>query len=111
MPFAPTDTFARRHIGPREHEFADMLAAIGCDSFEQLIDRAVPQAIRYDGDLNAVCGEAMGETEALAKLGEMMSANRVLKSFIGLGYHGTHVPPVIQRNVLENPGWYTQYTP
>ncbi|MEO3387509.1 aminomethyl-transferring glycine dehydrogenase [Mesorhizobium sp. CAU 1741] len=101
--------FADRHIGPGPADMRAMLAALGVPSLETLISQAVPQSIRLDRplDLPAPAGEA----EALAELAEKMNRNKVLKSFIGAGYHGVHVPPVIQRNLFENPAWYTAYTP
>ncbi|MGK0360229.1 MAG: glycine dehydrogenase [Bradymonadia bacterium] len=108
-PFAPTDTFARRHIGPDAAQVAAMLAVIGVDSVADLIAQAVPGGIRTDTAL--MLPEALGEQAALTCLKAMADRNRVCHSLIGMGYHDTHTPPVIQRNVLENPGWYTQYTP
>ncbi|MER2635980.1 MAG: aminomethyl-transferring glycine dehydrogenase [Rhizobiaceae bacterium] len=104
-----THRFAPRHIGPGPADQRAMLAAIGVPSVETLISQAVPKSIRLDRplDLPAPASEA----EALAELGMVMAQNTVLKSFIGAGYHGTIVPPVIQRNLFENPAWYTAYTP
>ena len=107
----PTDAFAPRHIGPNADDIQTMLEAIGRTSLDDLCDYAIPDSIRYQGDLDATCGDALSETEALAHLRSLIGQNRVLKSFIGMGYYGTHTPAVVQRNVLENPGWYTQYTP
>ncbi|WP_336057072.1 aminomethyl-transferring glycine dehydrogenase [Nitratireductor sp. CH_MIT9313-5] len=104
-----TANFAARHIGPRADETKAMLAALGVPSLETLITQAVPKKIRLDRALDLP--PAVGEAEALAELGAIMSENRVLKSFIGAGYHGVKVPPVIQRNMFENPAWYTAYTP
>jgi glycine dehydrogenase len=101
--------FSTRHIGPREADQRAMLAAIGAPSMETLIAQAVPQSIRLGRALDLP--EPVSEAEALAELAGKMSANTVLKSFIGQGYHGTHVPPVILRNMFENPAWYTAYTP
>jgi len=101
--------FAPRHIGPGVAETRAMLAAIGVPSLETLISQAVPRKIRLAQPLDLP--EPATEAEALAELAEKMSANVVLKSFVGLGYHGTHVPPVILRNLFENPAWYTAYTP
>ncbi|MEO1278434.1 MAG: aminomethyl-transferring glycine dehydrogenase [Planctomycetota bacterium] len=106
---APTDTFVHRHIGPDEAEVAEMLSALGHDSLDALIAAAVPGQIRTASPLDV--GPARGEHELLAELKRMASKNEVRRSYIGMGYHGTIVPPVIQRNILENPGWYTQYTP
>lgn len=86
-----------------------MLAALGVPSLETLITQAVPNSIRLGRPLELP--PAASESEALAELGAAMRQNRVLKSFIGTGYHGVKVPPVIQRNLFENPAWYTAYTP
>ncbi len=101
--------FVSRHIGPRTADQRAMLAVLGVPSLETLIAQAVPQSIRIDRplDLPAPASEA----EALAELSAAMAKNVVMKSFIGAGYHGVHVPPVIQRNLFENPAWYTAYTP
>ncbi len=104
-----TDTFVRRHVGPGEEEVRRMLDALGYDSLDALIDATVPGSIRLRRPL--ALGPEGSEYEILADLRVMMSRNRVFRSFIGMGYHDCIVPPVIQRNVLENPGWYTQYTP
>jgi glycine dehydrogenase len=101
--------FSRRHIGPSEAEKKAMLAAIGIDSISTLIDRTIPAQIRLDGELKIA--DAMTEQEYLQHVSELAAKNQVFKSFIGLGYHETIVPSVILRNVLENPGWYTAYTP
>jgi glycine dehydrogenase len=105
----PTDTFVRRHIGPREHELPRMLSVVGVRSMDELIDQTIPQGIRLKRPLQL--GQPRGEHELLAELKQIMSANRVARSLIGLGYHDTITPPVILRNLLENPAWYTQYTP
>src|SRR5579885_1488609 len=105
---APLDTFARRHLGPDSAEQAEMLRLLGQSSLEALADAAVPAAIRR-GPLNLP--DAAGESAALAELRTMAEENQVFRSHIGLGYYGTLTPPVIQRNILENPGWYTAYTP
>ncbi|MBL8578601.1 MAG: aminomethyl-transferring glycine dehydrogenase [Mesorhizobium sp.] len=104
-----TYSFARRHIGPNQGDVRAMLATIGVPSVETLIAQAVPQSIRLDRPL-ALPASAT-EAEALAELAAKLGANTVMKSFIGSGYHGTIVPPVIQRNMFENPAWYTAYTP
>ncbi len=101
--------FSRRHIGPSEAEKKAMLATIGIDSISTLIDRTIPAQIRLDGELKIA--DAMTEQEYLEHVSELAAKNQVFKSFIGLGYHETIVPSVILRNVLENPGWYTAYTP
>src|SRR5687767_1002839 len=106
---ADADSFVPRHIGPNETEVAAMLAALGYDSLDALIDAAVPESIRLRRPL--AIHTQRTEYEALGRLRTIASANRVLRSYLGLGYHDCITPPVIQRNVLENPGWYTAYTP
>jgi glycine dehydrogenase len=103
------DEFIDRHIGPCASEMAAMLAAIGADSLEQLIDQTVPAAIRLPADLPLPAPRR--EHEALADLKAMASKNVINKSCIGMGYYDTLTPKVILRNVMENPGWYTAYTP
>ncbi|MEX2641883.1 MAG: aminomethyl-transferring glycine dehydrogenase [Acetobacterales bacterium] len=103
------DAFVSRHIGPRPHDEADMLGQLGLGSLDELVRDTVPERILIDELLDLT--PARGERQALADLSRYAAENRVMKSMIGLGYHGTVVPPVIQRNVLENPGWYTAYTP
>jgi glycine dehydrogenase len=105
----PTDTFVRRHIGPNAQDVAEMLQLLGVSSLDELIDQTVPPAIRLKRPLKL--GEPRGEFEVLQELKQIASQNKVFRSFIGMGYHDTITPPVIQRNILENPGWYTQYTP
>jgi glycine dehydrogenase len=104
-----TDEFIRRHIGPGCAEQAAMLTSIGVHSLDQLTEQIVPEAIRLTGELNIE--RATSEQDALAYLHAMVRQNKVFKSYIGLGYHDTLTPNVIARNVLENPGWYTAYTP
>jgi glycine dehydrogenase len=108
-PLSPTDTFVNRHIGPSAAEIEQMLATLGLSSLEALADAVIPADIRMPGALDI--GPARGEAELLAALRQTMGRNRRLRSFIGMGYHGCLVPAVIQRNILENPGWYTAYTP
>ena len=105
---APNDTFARRHLGPDGAEVAAMLEVVGQPSLDALVDAAVPASIRRGA---LTLPPAAGEAAALAELREIAAQNKVFRSFIGLGYHGTHTPGVIQRTILENPGWYTAYTP
>ncbi|MFT5743354.1 MAG: glycine dehydrogenase [Paracoccaceae bacterium] len=114
MSFTPTDylpyDFAnRRHIGPSPAEMAEMLAVIGVDSLAQLIDETVPKDIRQAKPLDF--GKAKSERELLHHMRKVASKNKVYTSLIGQGYHGTVTPPAIQRNILENPAWYTAYTP
>jgi glycine dehydrogenase len=101
--------FAARHIGPSGAEIAAMLKVVGVDSLDALADRTVPADIRGQ-DFSTLPAPAT-EAEAIAELRALSEKNVLKKSLIGMGYHGTHVPPVILRNVLENPGWYTAYTP
>jgi len=101
--------FASRHIGPRPRDVEAMLGSMGLGSLAQLIDQTVPESIRRKTDLDLP--EASSEHTLLGRLHEIGALNRVFRSYIGLGYHDTIVPGVIQRNILENPGWYTQYTP
>src|SRR5215218_1996690 len=105
----PAGSFAARHIGPRPAETAEMLAAIGFESLEALVDAAVPEGVRDRAPLQLAPAE--DEAAVLAQLRERAAENDVLTSMIGLGYYGTFTPPVIQRNILENPAWYTAYTP
>jgi len=103
------ESFQNRHIGPDENEKAEMLKKIGVNSIEQLIDETIPSHIRFKEDLNLP--SAMSESDFLQELKETASKNKVFKSYIGQGYYNTFTPQVIQRNILENPGWYTAYTP
>lgn len=103
------DTFARRHLGPRDSDGQSMLKTIGFNSFDELITSTVPPSILTDKPLDLE--PAYSETEALAKIKSMADKNVVAKSYIGAGYYDTIVPSVILRNMLENPGWYTAYTP
>ncbi|PYL41990.1 MAG: glycine dehydrogenase (aminomethyl-transferring) [Verrucomicrobia bacterium] len=103
------NSFARRHIGPNEDEVAAMLSELELESIERLIDAAVPRNIRLHRQLNLP--ESKSEIEALAELRAIAKKNKVARSFIGAGYYDCITPPVIQRNILENPGWYTAYTP
>jgi glycine dehydrogenase len=104
-----TTPFQRRHIGPGAEETAEMLRAIGVTSLDELIDQTVPKPIRQKKQLRLA--EGLSEHDYLAELRKVAARNKVLKSFIGMGYHDTVTPPVIQRCVLENPSWYTPYTP
>ncbi len=104
-----TSPFTSRHIGPSPADITSMLRTVGVDSLDQLIAETVPASILDPGKLTF--GPALSEVEALAYLREVASRNQVLTSLIGQGYYGTLVPAVIQRNILENPAWYTAYTP
>merc|ERR1712137_685519 len=104
-----TNSFQLRHIGPNINEQKKMLQAINADSLEQLIYETVPDNIRLKDDLDL--DPAMSEYEYLQHINALANKNKVFKTYIGLGYHEAIVPSVIQRNILENPGWYTAYTP
>ncbi|MBK8098027.1 MAG: aminomethyl-transferring glycine dehydrogenase [Planctomycetes bacterium] len=107
--FPRHDAFASRHLGPRPQELQAMLGSLGCKSLDDLTEKAIPGSIRWRGELKLPA--AKSEKDALAELRALADMNRVLRTYLGMGYHGTITPPVIQRNILENPGWYTQYTP
>ncbi|MBT5108401.1 MAG: glycine dehydrogenase (aminomethyl-transferring), partial [Rhodospirillaceae bacterium] len=104
-----TDDFVGRHIGPRDADIAEMLSVTGFDSLEELIDGAAPDSIRSETALNLP--DSRTEADVLSEVRAFASRNEVLRSVIGMGYYDTITPPVILRNVLENPGWYTAYTP
>ena len=103
------DTFVRRHIGPSSAEITSMLEYLGFQNLSDFSNSIVPDAIREQGSLNIP--NALSESEAISKLNSLASGNKVFKNYLGHGYYGTITPGVIKRNVLENPGWYTQYTP
>ncbi len=105
----PSDTFLRRHLGPSHGEVSEMLATLGHDSLDTLIDAAIPAGIRVKKPLDLPAPQ--GEHETLRELRDIGKKNRVCHSYLGMGYSDTITPPVIQRNILENPGWYTAYTP
>ncbi|MET0748077.1 MAG: glycine dehydrogenase (aminomethyl-transferring), partial [Rhizobium sp.] len=107
--YQPYDFANRRHIGPSPEEMAEMLKVVGYQNLDALIEATVPAAIRQTKPL--AWGPAMTEREALDKLRETANKNKLLVSLIGQGYYGTITPPVIQRTILENPAWYTAYTP
>jgi glycine dehydrogenase len=106
---AGTDQFVHRHNGPTADDVVHMLAALGLDSLDALIDQAVPDVIRSQARLELEPPQT--ESAVLRHMRQLANQNKVYRSFIGLGYYDTLVPAVIQRNILENPGWYTQYTP
>ncbi|MDZ4755372.1 MAG: aminomethyl-transferring glycine dehydrogenase [Phycisphaerae bacterium] len=116
-PFPPLDTFRRRHIGPTEGDVASMLASLGFDSMESFLDATIPAGIRLKRPLDIADPTKSGnfpergEFETLDALRQVAGRNQIFRSFLGMGYHDTITPGVILRNVLENPGWYTQYTP
>ena len=103
------ENFSRRHIGPSTSELYNMLQTIGVNSIEDLLSQTIPDKIRLKTDLNIP--DAISEMEFLKEIKKFSSLNKNFKTYIGLGYHDTFTPSVIQRNILENPGWYTAYTP
>ncbi len=103
------DAFVDRHLGPRPHEVRRMLDALGLESLDDLVDRALPRSIRLERPL--ALDPPRTETEVLRDLEAIASRNETSRSYLGMGYQASILPPVIRRNVLENPGWYTQYTP
>lgn len=103
------DEFTHRHIGPDAGDTERMLDVVGAASLDALIAETVPDSIRLDAPL-ALPG-AVTERDTLRRLADIASRNTVMQSLIGLGYHGTITPPVVLRNILENPAWYTSYTP
>ena len=105
----PDADFAPRHLGPSPSDVERMLEALGLGSLGELIDGTVPSDIRFDGDLGV--GDPVTEAELLRTASEVAAQNQVLRSYIGMGYSGTITPGVILRNIMENPGWYTAYTP
>ena len=107
--FRHPDRFIDRHIGPRRSDLPHMLAALGVPSLDALVDEAVPAALRLTGELDLP--RPVAESQVLEDLRGLADRNRVFRSYLGLGYHAARLPPAIQRNILENPGWYTQYTP
>ncbi|WP_146590087.1 aminomethyl-transferring glycine dehydrogenase [Puniceibacterium confluentis] len=107
--YKPYDFANRRHIGPSPDEMTAMFETLGVSDLDTLIDQTVPQAIRQKQPLDF--GKAMSERELLFHMREVSEKNQVLTSLIGMGYHGTVTPPAIQRNIFENPAWYTAYTP
>ena len=107
--YLPYDFANRRHIGPSPKEIAEMLEVVGAKSLDALIDETVPASIRQSTPL--AWGKPLSEREVLYKMRQTATKNRVLTSLIGQGYYGTVTPPAIQRNILENPAWYTAYTP
>lgn len=105
----PKKEFVDRHIGPTKDEVQFMLKQLGLKNLDELTEKTLPARIRESSELDLP--EALSEPQATAKLKQIASRNKVYRSYLGLGYYNTHTPAVIQRNILENPGWYTQYTP
>ncbi len=104
-----TDSFVLRHLGPGQNEVSEMLDTIGVNSLDELIYNTIPSDIRLKNVLNLP--EAMSENEFASHIQKLGNKNKQFKSYIGLGYHPTTLPAVIQRNIFENPSWYTSYTP
>ena len=101
--------FIKRHIGPTKEEQLKMLKELGYNSLDDLINNTVPEKIHFREKLSI--GDSNSEYEALRKLKVISKKNQIYSNFIGMGYYGTYTPYVILRNILENPGWYTSYTP
>jgi glycine dehydrogenase len=104
-----SDQFSHRHLGPREEEIHQMLETIGVGSLDELVDKTIPSSIHHKDPLNLP--EGLEEHSYLERLREIAAKNKLYKTYMGLGYYNTYLPPVIQRNILENPNWYTSYTP
>jgi glycine dehydrogenase len=109
MSLCHPDQFVHRHIGPDDSSISGMLRTLGLKTLDELVEKTVPAQIRTQRTLNLP--SARGEHELLGVLKNIASRNKVFRSCIGMGYYDCLTPPVIQRNILENPGWYTQYTP
>jgi len=109
MNFEISDKFVDRHIGPNQTELAEMLKEIGFKSSDELLDKVINKTIRLKNEINV--GDGVSEFELITDLKAIAQKNKVFKNYIGLGYYPTITPAVIQRNIFENPGWYTQYTP
>lgn len=107
----PSDTFRRRHNSVTAAEQSQMAESLGFDSLDSLIDATVPKSIRIDRMKLPIYDEGLTESQMLEHMKILASKNRIFKTYIGMGYYNTFVPPVILRNIMENPGWYTQYTP
>ena len=103
------DVFERRHNGPSTSEEKEMLKVVGVSSVEDLLKQTIPSDIRSKKPLKV--GQALSEVDALQRLETIVKKNKVLKSYIGMGYYNTITPPTILRNIIQNPGWYTPYTP
>ncbi|MFN0013395.1 MAG: glycine dehydrogenase (aminomethyl-transferring), partial [Saprospiraceae bacterium] len=107
--FQHPDRFQNRHIGPNSHDLPEMLRFLNVSSIDELIHQTVPDSIRLKKPLDLPA--AQSEFEYLAELKTTAQLNRVMRNYIGMGYYGTITPSVVLRNVFQNPGWYTQYTP
>ena len=109
MPKDLSQNFSLRHIGPRPSEIEEMLEVLKLKDLGELVEKTIPESIHVKSELNI--GDGLDEFSLLKKIKGIASKNKVARSYIGTGYYGTITPPVIQRNILENPGWYTAYTP
>ncbi len=109
QPFSSPEAFSERHIGPSTDDQATMLEVLGYDSLDSLTNTVVPESIQFERDLDLPA--SLTERDAIERAKQIAGKNEVFRSFIGMGYYATHTPYVILRNILENPGWYTQYTP
>ena len=107
----PSDTFPRRHNSATPEEQTKMAQSCGFDNLDSLIDATVPKAIRIDSMKFSKFDGGLTESQMIEHMKNLESKSKIFKSFIGMGYYNTHVPPVILRNIMENPAWYTQYTP
>ena len=107
--FEHPDQFVNRHIGPGHDDIKEMLKTIGVDSFDQLINETIPSSIRLNEPLKL--SKPVTEYRFIENLKKIAERNKIFKSYIGMGYYNTITPSVIQRNIFENTGWYTQYTP
>lgn len=107
----PSDTFPRRHNSATPDEQTKMAEFVGFPNLDSLIDATVPKSIRLESMKFPKFDEGLTESQMIAHMQDLASKNKIYKSFIGMGYYNTSVPPVILRNIMENPGWYTQYTP
>ena len=105
----PLPDFEARHLGPTKADISGMLEEVGYDSLADLVNKTIPESIRMEGELNLPL--ALSEAEFIGHFRSVASKNRVFRSLLGMGYSDTLVPGVILRNIMENPGWYTQYTP
>jgi len=108
--FMPTDGFAQRHLGPLPQDVQEMCKVIGVKDLKDLMEQTIPASVRREQDMDLPDG-SLGESGSLELLKSMLSKNVIAKNYIGMGYHGSHLPGPILRNLLENPGWYTAYTP
>ena len=110
-PLSALDTFPRRHIGPSDSDIDSMCSTVGVLNLKELISKTIPEGIMTKESLEESLGPGLSESQLLTHMSQLADMNHVYKNYIGMGYTSTLVPPVILRNILESPGWYTQYTP